>query len=218
MGVAPEVSSTHPDVVAAEDIEGDLVPDDVGASVGENQHHAVLLPHQLDGVFQGELEGLSRVSGLSQPAQVFHRPGTPRQTPTYHLLGGNESLGWALKVCFPFPRQNPDKAKSSRVTRGLVIVGRNWAAFHLNSLFKVGDAVDVDPQLHHLLRLGPAVLDHAHPGVVTCKLKEQRCLMSSAFSVYKLLSTLQAPTHADEIHPAWRSRVTAGRLKEALKI
>lgn len=81
VGVAPGVSSTHPDVVAAEDVEGDLVPDDVGAPVGENQHHAVLLPHQLDGVLQREVEGLSRVRGLSQPAQVFHRPGT-RKTNT----------------------------------------------------------------------------------------------------------------------------------------
>lgn len=131
----------------------------------------------------------------------------------------NHALLWALKICFFFPPdRNQTKQKSSPVTRGPVIVGRNWAAVHLNSLFKVGEAVDVDPQLHHLLRLGPAVLDHAHPGVVTCELKEQRCLMNSAFSVYKLLSTLQAPTHADEIHPAQRSRVTGGRLKEALKI
>lgn len=75
LGAAPEASRTHPDVVTAEDIEGNLVPDNIGTSVGENEDHAVLLPHQLDGVFQSKLEGLSCVCGLGQPAQVFHRPG-----------------------------------------------------------------------------------------------------------------------------------------------
>lgn len=69
------VGTTHPDVVPAEDIEGNAVPIGIGTSVGEDQDHAVLLPHQLDGVFQGKLQGLACVRGLGQPAQVFHRPG-----------------------------------------------------------------------------------------------------------------------------------------------
>lgn len=70
----------------------------------------------------------------------------------------------------------------------------------LNSLLKVGEAVNVDPQLHDFLRPSSAVLDHAHPGVVTCKLERaalpyELTLWSSP--VYKLLSASRGPTHAD---------------------
>lgn len=67
--------TTHSDVVPAKDVEGNLVPIGVGTPVGEDQDHAVLLSHQPDGVLQGKLQGLARVRGLGQPAQVFHRPG-----------------------------------------------------------------------------------------------------------------------------------------------
>lgn len=65
---------THPDVFTAQDVEGDVVTANVRASIGENQNHSVLLPHQLDGVGQCVLQGLASVRGLSQPAQVSHSP------------------------------------------------------------------------------------------------------------------------------------------------
>lgn len=97
----------------------------------------------------------------------------------------------------------------------------DFCCFQLNSLFKVGDAVNVDPQLHDFLCLCAAVLDDAHPGVVTCKLERAALPEELTFwscSVYKLLSTFQGPTHTDELHPDWKRRVFGGTLKEALKL
>lgn len=59
----------------------------------------------------------------------------------------------------------------SCVTRGVIRIRQGSAAFVMNSLFKVGDAVNVASKCHSLLRLCSAVLDNAHPGVVTCKLE-----------------------------------------------
>lgn len=115
--MAPEVSRTHPDVVTAKDIEGNLVPDNIGTSVGENEDHAVLLSHQLDGVFQGKLEGLSCVCGLSQPAQVFHCPAhKDKHTLIIFWTEMIHPLLWAPKDCFPFQRtrQKPDEANREK--------------------------------------------------------------------------------------------------------
>lgn len=80
-------SSTHPEVFTTEHVEGNRVPVGIGTSVGEDEDHAVLLPHQPDGVFQGEVEGLSCVRGLSQPAQVLHCPGHKDK---HTLIKGND--------------------------------------------------------------------------------------------------------------------------------
>lgn len=105
LAAAPQVPRTHPDVVAAKDIEGNLVPGNIGTSVGEDEDHAVLLSHQLDCVFQGKLEGLSCVRGLSQPAQVFHRPAHKHK---HSLICWKEAicaLLWALGGRFSFQRR-----------------------------------------------------------------------------------------------------------------
>lgn len=80
--------------------------------------------------------------------------------------------------------------------REVVIIGADVRRRRLNSLFEVGQAVNVDPQLHDLLRLCSAVLDHAHPRVVTCKL--QRAASSPLGGDMYANSTFQGPTHTDQ--------------------
>lgn len=157
LDVAPSAPCTHPDIITTKDVEGNLVPDDIGTSVSEDEDHSVLLPHQPDCVFQSKVQGLSCVCGLGQPAQVLHCPGHRDKHTLSSLL---------TRKRFTRKRQKPDKANVWSAPVIMEVIN----AICPGSLFKVGDAVNVDSQLHDFLCLCSAVLDNAHPGVVTCKL------------------------------------------------
>lgn len=88
--------------------------------------------------------------------------------------------------------------------------GFSWT--HLNSLFKVGEAPDIGPQLDNFLCLWSTVLDYTHPGLITCKL-ERKALHGDALFllvcyVYKLAL---CSVNISASHPSW---LIISRLEE----
>lgn len=67
-------------------------------------------------------------------------------------------------------RKTVYRGKDRKQTKQMTKVSLLSGCICPDSLFKVGDAVCVDSQLHDFLCLCAAVLDNAHPGVITCKL------------------------------------------------
>lgn len=190
LDVAPSAPCTHPDIITTKDVEGNLVPDDIGTSVSEDEDHSVLLPHQPDCVFQSKVQGLSCVCGLGQPAQVLHCPGHRDKHTLSSLLTRKRVTG----VCLQRKRRKPDKANVWSAPVIMEVI--NVRAHCLKSVM----LFTLTPSCTTSCACAPLYWTTLTLESLPANWTETHSMVTSPFwlgSGHKLLSSSQRPTHTD---------------------